>query len=94
MTASDDRYLVTIFLYFNFNKQCWPCIVDTFQDFLIAEHMKPHMHLLEIVEVRNWHFLSPDFGVLVGLTTKWFSEEMLISNMCMHGFMCSAIEKS
>ena len=33
------------------------------------------------MKVRNWHFLSADFGVLVGLTTKWFSEEMLISNM-------------
>ena len=24
----------------------------------------------------------------------WFSEEMLISNICIHGFMCSAIKKS
>ena len=24
------------------------CVVDTFQDFLIAEHMKPRMHILEI----------------------------------------------
>ena len=24
------------------------CTLDTFQDFLITEHMKPHMHILEI----------------------------------------------
>ena len=24
------------------------CTLDTFQDFLIAEHMKPRMHILEI----------------------------------------------
>ena len=24
------------------------CILDTFQDFLIAEHMKSHMHILKI----------------------------------------------
>ena len=35
-----------------------------------------------------------DFGVLVGLTLTWFSEEMLISNICIHGFMCSEIKKS
>ena len=39
-------------------------------------------------------FLSADFVVLVGLTTTWFSEGMLISNICIHGFMCSAIKKS
>ena len=27
---------------------CTGYIVDTFQNFLITEHMKPHMHILEI----------------------------------------------
>ena len=27
---------------------CEACCIDTFQDFLIAWHMKPRMHLLEI----------------------------------------------
>ena len=38
--------------------------------------------------------MSANFGVLVGLTMTWFSEEMLISNICIRGFMCSAIKKS
>ena len=46
------------------------------------------------LNVRYWHFLSVDFGVLVGLTMTRFCEEMLISNICIHGFMCSAIKKS
>ena len=47
-------------------------------------------HRKVTLKVRNWHF----FGGLVGLTTNWFNEEMLISNTCMHDFMCSAIKKS
>ena len=39
-------------------------------------------------------FLTADFGVLVDLTMTWFSEEVFISNRCIHGFMCSAIKKS
>ena len=31
---------------------------------------------------------------LVGLTMTWFSEEMLIYDICIRGFMCSAIKKS
>ena len=31
------------------------------------------------------NFLTADFGVLVGLTMTWFSEEMLISNICIRG---------
>ena len=38
--------------------------------------------------------MSANFGVLVGLTMTWFSEEMLASNICIRGFMCSAIKKS
>ena len=38
--------------------------------------------------------MSANFGVLVGLTLTWFSEEMLIYNICIRGFMCSAIKKS
>ena len=46
------------------------------------------------LKVRNWLFLSADFGVWVGLTMTWFSEKMLISDLCIHGLMCSAIKKS
>ena len=35
-------YLEVFTAYFN------PYLIDTFQDFLIAEHMKPCMHILEI----------------------------------------------
>ena len=38
--------------------------------------------------------MTADFGVLVGLTMTWFSEEMLISNISIRGFMCTAIKKS
>ena len=38
--------------------------------------------------------LTADFGVSVGLTMTWFSEEILISNTCIRGSMCSAIKKS
>ena len=51
-------------------------------------------HRKVTLKVRNWHFLSADFGVLVGLMMTWFSEEMLISNICIRGLMCSAIKKS
>ena len=46
------------------------------------------------MRVISWHFLSADFGVFVGLTMTCFREEMLISNICIRGFMCSAIKKS
>ena len=46
------------------------------------------------LKVINWHFLSADFGLLVGLTMTCFCEEILTSNICMRGFMCSAIKKS
>ena len=39
-------------------------------------------------------FLSAGFGLLVGFTMTWFSEEILISNICIRGFMCSVIKKS
>ena len=40
-------------LVYNEHKTLWKiwiglCIIDTFQDFLIAEHMKPCMHILKI----------------------------------------------
>ena len=38
--------------------------------------------------------MSANFGVLVGLTLTWYIEEMLTSNICIRGFMCSAIKKS
>ena len=38
--------------------------------------------------------MSANFGVLVGLRVTWFSEEMLISNIFISGFMCAAIKKS
>ena len=36
-----NTYLPTLFCFGRY-------ILDTFQDFLIAEHMKPRMHILEI----------------------------------------------
>ena len=36
--------------------------------------------------------MSANFGVLACLTLTWFSKEMLISNICIRGFMCSAIK--
>jgi hypothetical protein len=46
-----------------------------------------------IFDIENSLWKS-EIGVLVGLTMTWFSEEMLISNICIRGFMCSAIKKS
>ena len=46
---------------------------------------------LKIQILRCWRRL---FIILVSLTMKWFSEKMLISTRCIHGFMSNLIKKS
>ena len=78
----------------NANKNiCAPNLIF-FNEFFFQKYSDNFWHRKVTLKVRNWHFLSVVFGVLVGLMAKWFSEEMLNSNVWMHGFMFSTIKKS
>ena len=46
------------------------------------------------LKVRILQSLRRLFIILVGLTMTWFSEKMLISNICTHGLMTNLIKKS
>ena len=46
------------------------------------------------LKVRILRCLRRLFIILVSLTMTWFSEKMLISTRCIHGFMSNLIKKS
>ena len=79
--------------------------LETVQDFLIKLNIKPIMHLVKIsIFSLNLVIIRPTkimnradkswAHFVVSLRVTLFSEKMLISTRCIHGFMSSMIKKS
>ena len=63
---------------------------------LVMEILLTHTNWTVRMTLKVWilQSLRRLFIILVGLTMTWFSEKMLISNLCTHGLMPNLIKKS